>query len=392
VLARPGRPGSRRLCVIRRSIRLPPTVCLHFRLSGRRAARWGRTHQSACQVLTRRSTCIVRPGAGLDNTLVNTPWKYSSGDAEAAGTDTDAVRGIDVAALQTSVLGWYEGHGRRLAFRGTTDPYAVLVSEVMAQQTQVGRVGPAWAAFMTRFPTVDSLAEASPAEVIRAWAGLGYNRRALNLRAAAQVIVARHGGNVPADLAQLEALPGVGPYSARAVGSIAFGMEVAAVDTNVRRVVGRIVMGHEAVPAAELQLAANELVPNGRAADWTHAVMDVGATFCGMREPCCTDCPARTWCRFAGTPLGTARLVPAAVTSPAALFPSSQRWLRGRIVARLREAETSQWLRFRGDIGKHGASAVQAALAKLADEGLLERHPDDPQLARLPIGSTAAGQ
>ena len=131
----------------------------------------------------------------------------------------------------------------RAAFRATRDPYAVLVSELMAQQTQAARAAEAWTGWMARWPTVRALADAPVADVLRAWAGLGYNRRALSLHRAAQAIVAEHGGVVPATVAVLEALPGVGPYTARAVAAIAFGIPVGAVDVNVRRVLGRIAAG-----------------------------------------------------------------------------------------------------------------------------------------------------
>ncbi len=140
---------------------------------------------------------------------------------------------------------------------------------------------------MARFPTVAALASASPGDVLRQWSGLGYNRRALNLQRTARAIVERHGGRVPDDLAALEALPGVGPYTARAVAAIAFGQPVGPVDTNVRRVLGRVATGHgsshdpgEAMPARQLQALADALVPEARPADWTAALMDIGATLC----------------------------------------------------------------------------------------------------------------
>ncbi len=193
-------------------------------------------------------------------------------------------------ALRAAVLGWFDRHGRRFAFRGTRDPYAVLVSEVILQQTQVGRGEPAWRAFMARFPTIEALAAASPAEVLRAWAGLGYNRRALGLRATAIAVVERHGGRLPDDLAALQALPGIGPYTARAILAIGHGRPVGAVDTNVRRVLGRVFAGHGArwdsgapLPARRLQVLADALVPEERPADWTAALMDIGASFCRPR-------------------------------------------------------------------------------------------------------------
>ena len=213
--------------------------------------------------------------------------------------------------LQSAILGWYDAHGRSLAFRTTSDPYAVLVSEVMAQQTQIGRVSEAWAAFLAAFPTIAALADATPADVLRAWRGLGYNRRALNLWRAARVVVEEHGGELPRDVAALERLPGIGPYTARAVAAIAFGLPVGAVDTNVRRVLARALTGsRDGLPAKELQRVADESVPRARPADWTHALMDVGATFCRPTAPRCGDCPARAQCRYAAT-AGAAEHAPA---------------------------------------------------------------------------------
>jgi A/G-specific DNA glycosylase len=187
-------------------------------------------------------------------------------------------------AVRDAILAWYDDRGRTLPFRGTTDPYGVLVSEAMAQQTQAARAGEAWLRFMERFPTVSALAAATPAEVLREWQGLGYNRRALNLWRAARQIVGEHGGRVPADLRSLQALPGVGPYTARAVAAIAFGLPIGAVDTNVRRVLGRIVAGDAvALRPSELQVVADGAVPPDRPADWTHALMDFGATVCRPR-------------------------------------------------------------------------------------------------------------
>ncbi len=295
-------------------------------------------------------------------------------------------------AARDAILGWYERHGRALPFRGTNNPYAVLVSEAMAQQTQAARAGEAWVRFMRRFPDVQALAAASPADVVREWRGLGYNRRALNLQRAARQIVDRHDGRVPSDVSVLEALPGVGPYTARAVAAIAFGQSIGAVDTNVRRVLGRILAGDAAaMPAAEMQRAADAAVPRGRAADWTHALMDVGATVCRPRRTECDACPARPWCSFAaGTrpPLGDATAISTRV-APAA-FVTTSRWLRGRIVDRLRASPNSEWTVVAGPIGDHDDATVLAALNALAGEGLIELADpgsvDGGRRARLALG------
>jgi A/G-specific adenine glycosylase len=286
--------------------------------------------------------------------------------------------------LRAAVLAWYEGTGRRLAFRATRDPYAVLVSELMAQQTQAARAAEAWTAWMARFPTVEALADAPLADVLRAWAGLGYNRRAVHLHRAARAIVELHGGRVPDAVEGLRTLPGVGPYTARAVAAIAFGRPVGAVDTNVRRVLGRVVAGdpHALAPAA-LQAIADAAVPPRRAGDWTHALMDLGARLCRPRQPRCADCPAIAWCRYAAGVRPVA--APRRARRPDPAFPSTTRWLRGRILARAREAGDGAWTRFADPMGEHGSPAVREAVVALASEGLLEHRdtPDGPE-ARLP--------
>ena len=274
-----------------------------------------------------------------------------------------------------AILAWYAAHGRRLAFRGTIDPYAILVSEAMSQQTQAARAAEHWQRFMARFPTVAALAAASPADVQRAWQGLGYNRRALALWRAAGLIESEQGGKVPDSVEALEALPGVGRYTARAVAAIAFGRRVGAVDVNVRRVLGRMVAGGPgALGAPEMQTLADRAVPAGRAADWTHAVMDVGALFCRPREPRCSDCPANTWCRFAAgdrprTTVAARIDVPRRASPP---FPTTTRWLRGRILDRLRAAPGDSWVTIDAPIGAHDASRIRKAAESLAAEGLIE--------------------
>lgn len=294
-------------------------------------------------------------------------------------------------AARDAILAWYDRHGRKLPFRETHDPYAVLVSEAMAQQTQATRAGETWVPFMVRFPDVRVLAAASTADVLRAWQGLGYNRRALNLQRAARQIVANHDGQVPSDIRALEALPGVGPYTARAVAAIAFGRPVGAVDTNVRRVLGRIVAGDAtALGTAELQRVADDAVPAARSADWTHALMDVGATLCRPRRTDCDACPAKPWCASAaaGRPVRAGASASAARgTQPS--FVTTSRWLRGRIVDRLRARPEGAWTTVIGPIGDHDDAAVAAALVALANEGLIEiAHPnpiDGVRRARLPV-------
>jgi A/G-specific adenine glycosylase len=287
-------------------------------------------------------------------------------------------------AMRHALLDWFDANGRIFAIRQARDAYAILVSEVMAQQTQIGRVQEYWTRWMGIFPSVEALAAASPADVLRAWAGLGYNRRAINLQRAARVIVADHGGAMPDTVDTLEKLPGVGPYTARAVAAIAFGRPVTAVDTNVRRVLSRVAGGHAAVAPARLQDLADGSVPRDRPAAWTQALMDVGATFCRSRRPACEPCPVRAWCRFAAEPaaLAETRRVRHA---PQRRFALTSRWLRGRILDRLRLADGDAWTLFGHPIGDHAPAGVLAALSAMASDGLVEVDAVDPARARLPL-------
>lgn len=303
--------------------------------------------------------------------------------------------------LQAAILTWFDGARRDLPFRSTRDPFAILVSEAMAQQTQAARAGVAWTRFIALWPTPASLAAANLADVLRAWQGLGYNRRALNLWRTARQIVDVHGGEVPADVATLETLPGVGPYTARAVAAIAFGMPVGAVDTNVRRVLSRLLFGDAAgPPPVELQRVADAAVPRDRPESWTHALMDLGATICTPRRPACAGCPARQWCAYAGD-TGRAAVIRRAGRStgraPRTAFPETSRWLRGRIIDTLRSAPNDAWVVIDGPIGSHDRRAVAVALRALARDGLVEladaaasapRHGKDEAAvrARLAVG------
>jgi A/G-specific adenine glycosylase len=244
--------------------------------------------------------------------------------------------------LRAAVLRWYARERRDLPWRRTTDPYAILVSEVMLQQTQVARVVPRYLEWLERWPTAAALAAASRAEVLAAWVGLGYNRRALALHAAA-VSVAREGW--PADL---RALPGVGPYTAAAVASFAFGAQVAAVDTNARRVAERVGRG-----------APTDLLPPGRAAEWNQAAMELGATVCTARAPRCGDCPVAAWCASAGRPA-------VSVSRRAAeRFEDTNRWVRGRVVAALAAGD--------GLPADIAPERLEHAVAGLLQDGLVRR-------------------
>lgn len=219
-----------------------------------------------------------------------------------------------------------------LPWRGTRDPWAVLVSETMLIQTQADRVAARFPEMLERFPTPLALASSSPGDVLRAWSGLGYNRRGAALHGAACGIVERHGGVVPADLGDLIALPGVGPYVARAVLAFAFGVAVGTVDTNVSRVLARAFAGRPIAPT-EAQRLADEFVALGSARDTNLALMDLGSTICTARAPRCANCPlvARCAWRSAAAAATDPAAAPARARS-AARFTGSDREGRGRLV------------------------------------------------------------
>jgi A/G-specific adenine glycosylase len=348
--------------------------------------------------VSRSSVVRPTPGGGVDGPGFG---------LDGVGVDVDFDRARR-DAFRRSVLAWYGREGRRLPFRGTTDPYLVLVSETILQQTQVSRGGPAWQVFTARFPTVEALAASSPADVVRAWQGLGYDRRAINLRRAAKVVVDELGGRFPRDVAGLERLPGVGPYTARAVASIAYGLPVGAVDTNVRRVLGRALAGDAAsLSAPELQAVADALAHTEQPGDWTAALMDLGSTICRPRGPRCDVCPVAAFCRYAGVRAPTGDPTTSRATAPdpdparparavrerPVPFERSNRWLRGRILDRLRAVEGDSWEILGEPIGDHDRPAVRTALLALAADGLVELAGDDvaasagagtPVRARLP--------
>ena len=238
---------------------------------------------------------------------------------------------LSVAAVQAALLA---RPLRDLPWRRTRDPWAVLVSETMLQQTQVARVVPRWDAFLSRFPTPAACAAAGVGEVVAEWSGLGYNRRAVALHGAAAACVARHGGQVPATLEELVALPGIGPYTARAVLAFAFEKDVGVVDVNAARVLARAVAGRRLSGRAVQQLA-DASVPAGRAWAWNQAVLDLGATVCRKTSPLCHECPLSGGCawRSAGGP--DPAVGSAGSGGRQAAFAGSDREGRGRLVAAL---------------------------------------------------------
>ena len=243
------------------------------------------------------------------------------------------------ALIASGVLAWWDGDRRDLPWRRTRDPWAVLVSEVMLQQTQVDRVIPKWTAFLDRFPDPARCAAAPVGAVIEAWAGLGYNRRGVALHRCARVVVDEHDGRLPMDLPALLALPGIGPYTARAVLAFAGERDVAVVDTNVARVLAR--QAGRPLRLVEAQADADALVPSGQGWAWNQAMLDLGATVCRARAPDCGRCPVATSCAWRGGAGPDPAVGSAGVSGRQSRFEGSDRQGRGRLVDALRHGPVS---------------------------------------------------
>ena len=207
-----------------------------------------------------------------------------------------------VRRFQLRLLTWYRTNGRKLPWRRTRDPYRILVSEVMLQQTQVERVKGYYRRFVRRYPTFDDLAGAPEPAVREAWEGLGYYARARNLHATARIVVGEHGGKLPADSQVMRRLPGIGRYTAGAVLSIAYGRDEPILDTNAARVLTRVfavrVRGGKSALQRRLWAIATRVTPAGEAGDFNQAIMDLGATICRARAPECEMCPVRRDCAW----------------------------------------------------------------------------------------------
>ena len=275
----------------------------------------------------------------------------------------------DLVRLRAAVLEWYRPRRHAYAWRrGRRNAYRTLVSEVMLQQTQAGRVEPIFEAFVARFPRVEALAAASRAEVLQVWSGLGYNRRAVALHEAARSIVGDHGGRVPRNVDALVQLPGVGPYTAAAVASIGYGDAVAALDGNVRRVAARAIRGAEPdeVPTADLTSDAQAWLDPTAPGEWNQAIMDIGRLYC-RPAPRCEDCPLAPRCRFrgagrAGRPSGRRQ----------SRFEGSPRQVRGAVVRELRSVRSASAEALAERTG-HTSTEVATAAAALTAEGIIER-------------------
>ena len=276
-------------------------------------------------------------------------------------------------ALHERVLDWYADHARDLPWRRPDcSPWGVFVSEVMAQQTPLSRVEPAWVSWMDRWPTPAGLAADSPGEAVRAWGRLGYPRRALRRHEAATVMVQRFDGEVPHLEDDLLTLPGVGAYTAAAVAAFAFGSRAVVLDTNVRRVQARVITGRE-YPAPSLtrveQAVAADLLPDGddEAATWNVAVMELGALICTARSPKCEPCPVLDLCRW----VADGRPAHSGPPRRGQAWVGTDRQVRGEILQRLRDSPGPVAASALRNCGPDSAQ-VERALAALIQDGLVE--------------------
>lgn len=312
----------------------------------------------------------------------------------------------ELARVHFALLQWYAREQRALPWRETDDPYAVLVSEIMLQQTQVDRVLPKYRQFLAAFPTLLALAEAPTAEVISAWVPLGYNRRAVSLQAIARQVIAQFDGRIPASIDDLLTLKGIGRYTAGAIACFAYRKQVATVDTNIRRVLHRIFFGLE-YPEAKLDekqmLAfAEHALPANEAYNWNQALMDLGATICTSNNPRCTQCPLSQNCRaFAemsqhslfpsGAVLHQLRKVAEQKTNyrtqQSQPFTSTNRYFRGRIVDFLRSLPTSERIslsslgpHIKPTFGEDDLPWLQQVVEGLKKDGLIDLATDGVRL------------
>ena len=294
--------------------------------------------------------------------------------------------------LQRALLSWYARNGRKeLPWRQTRDPYRILVSEFMLQQTQVDRVVPMYRRFIKTFPSFADLAAAPTADVVRAWKGLGYNLRGVRLKRIAEEVERRHPCTLPVETEALLALPGIGEYTAAAIRVFAFERDDIAIDANIRRVVHRVLRGAEfpaALTDSELTEKAFAMTPRGRAHDWNSALMDLGARICTSRAPSCDVCPVRKHCVAAPldeTKLSLLRSKHGRARSPQerVAFPLSRRFARGRIVDRLRALPQGQRIslldlrvQLRNVLSRTSLDLVEPLVSQLERDGIVQRDGD----------------
>lgn len=272
--------------------------------------------------------------------------------------------------IAVELLAWGSDTLRDLPWRRTRNPWHVLVSEVMLQQTSVARVLPKFEAFIEEFPTPHALADAALGDALRLWSGLGYPRRCRNLQEAARVIVRERNGEFPSTLIELQSLPGIGQYTSRAILAFAFEQDVAVVDTNVSRVLSRL--EGRAMKSRELQEMANSFVPQGLGWEWNQVMMDFGARHCTLRSPNCTECPLKKLCAWHGVGDDPAPLSSGA-SKPQGRFEGSDRQARGRALKAVSDglSQTPQVVAAMGLA--HDVKRAHELLDALVAEGLVVR-------------------
>jgi A/G-specific adenine glycosylase len=310
---------------------------------------------------------------------------------------------IRLPHIRQALLAWFAEAARDLPWRHTRDPYLILVAEIMLQQTQVDRVIPKYHAFLEHFPTLEALADAPTAEVIRAWSGLGYNRRAVNMQRAARAVLEQHADHFPRDMAALRALPGIGPYTAGAIACFAFEQDVAFMDTNIRRVIERVFAASAEAGApgeARLLALAQAAVPAGQGWAWNQAIMELGALICTAATPKCWRCPLQANCRdyaarrasdeqlFDGAAAVERRPARRVAERREAPFADSSRFYRGRIIETLRQQSSGTALtltelgrRIKADYSDEDRAWLQQLASGLARDGLLQL---EDEAVRLP--------
>ncbi len=294
-----------------------------------------------------------------------------------------------LGAIRKRLLSWYREYEQSFPWRHAQDPYAALVAAVCAQQTQMSRVLQIYERWMAAFPTIQDLADASDADALRVWDRTGYPRRALYLHRTARVVRQQYGGALPRERAALEALPGVGPFTAAIVLNFGYGIDAAALDTNIVRVLGRVLFGDlqpvASTPQRQLWWAAERLLPDKQARYWNPALMDFGAAICAP-TPKCSQCPLATLCAAYPRFASGERAPAARMQGP---FRGSQRELRGLAVAQLRAAaEPIPRTVVIANVSKAAGvkrSRASAAIGSLIEDGLIHQVDD-----RLHLGSGAA--
>jgi A/G-specific adenine glycosylase len=287
-------------------------------------------------------------------------------------------------SVRNTVIQWFRQNGRDLPWRKIDDPYCILISEVMLQQTQVDRVIPVYNRFIQQFPDFQSLARATTADVIRAWRGLGYNRRPVYLHRTARMVMGCHGARLPNDIGMLRKLPGVGEYTASAIACFAYRDQVPVIDANVERVLTRVFSGWESVTKDVLRGIALRILPRGKAWEWNQGLMDFGALICTARSPACTICVLSESCaafKCTEAPLGGRKSVPrigSKAHETVKRYEGSRRYYRGMIVRHLVDSEPGTRVSvnelgylYQKDSEEHDWDWIRGLLVELSDEGIL---------------------